>query len=130
MLFMSSCAKDVSLNDICNDNEPCSFHIEYINVEIIDKQGNPVYYENSEYFTFRKSNSELIEVPKKEKNSNKKYNTYLVFSDFNIDETICEGDLFIFKIIQNNQVVISEEYLIGKNLCHIKMLKGKEIIVL
>ncbi len=124
-----SCTKKEK-EEICDSGSPCTEELRYITVELTNNLGKTVYLEDSEYRTYRKSDNQTIDVPKQEHLSDKQYNTYNVFSDINYKETGCAGEKFIFEVKQNNTVVLQEEYLIGKDRCHIKLFEGRTKIQL
>tara|TARA_B110000037_G_C17122622_1_gene506527 strand:+ start:4307 stop:4699 length:393 start_codon:yes stop_codon:yes gene_type:complete len=52
--------------------------------------------------------------------------TYSILNDSQKDKTSFEGEIFIFKGMKNGEIVVSEEFVIKKDCCHISYVSGNQ----
>jgi len=119
-LLFFSCDKK---ND-CNQYIACTEEFVSVSIELIDSAGNP--YSLDSYKTIKKSSNEVVKI--NDDFSNDKY--YPILNDSHKKETTVDGEIFVFEGLKNNMVVVSEEYIISADCCHINLVSGEIKIVL
>lgn len=120
-ILIVSCNKkiDCSKNDVA-----CTEEFATIVIELVDSDGNPYILDS--YKTIKKSEQEVIVI--NDDFSNNKY--YPVLNDLHKNKTTFEGEIFIFEGVNNNVVVVSEEFVINADCCHINLVSGNTKIIL
>lgn len=113
-----------SKKDEC-ENAFCTEEYSMVTISITDEMGEPVFLNDSQYRTYKKNTNKEINV-----NADITMSGYIVFSDSNMSETSKEGEIFIFEAKRNDKIFVSEEFVIGKDCCHIKLLSGKTQVFL
>lgn len=117
LIFFSSCKKNKCADDCTRDLRHVLVDIEYVTS----------YPYIDEVKTFKKKANKLVYHLENVPISQSKFS---VLSDTKMDETSLKGETFIFKAYNNGSEVLSEEYVIKNDCCHVIKVSGKERISL
>jgi hypothetical protein len=117
---MASCGKDDCREMICDLN------YESITVEIINSMDDPMLLDSS-YSIHLKSgmvyhNNQLLILHDR--------GSYILWTDGELDITEKDGSKIRFEGWQSGKKVISEDYVIGHDCCHVELIEGNESIIL
>lgn len=118
-LAISSCIKTDECKDVV-----CTEVFKSITIKIIDSQNLPVLLDS--YKTIKDSNNETFTIA----DSFSGDGIYTIIDDSHKHKTATSGSTFIFEGTKNNVVVVSEEFVITKDCCHISLKSGKTEISL
>lgn len=106
--------------DGCKVNTACTEEFRTINVKVTSSSYHPLL---DSYSTTRISDGEIVND-----NGGLIWESPTILSDNHINETTLEGETFLFEGYQDGQKVISEEYVIKHDCCHIIKVSGKSTI--
>jgi hypothetical protein len=112
----------------CAENVACTEEFATVSVKIFDLSGDPIIFDH--HRTIVKETNEVIF--EKELTSvppySQKYHTIL--TDNEMSHLAISGTFLVFEGLINDVVVLSQEYVIGHDCCHIELIEGpKEIIM-
>ena len=122
----------ISLVVSCNDEEcggsiACTTDYRIISVSLVDTEGNAVILDS--YTVVRRDTREAISFDTDVSEFNQE-GQYSIAEDQHFDQVAREGTSFILEGFINNEVVISENFLIGNDCCHVVKLEGPESLTL
>lgn len=117
-ILSNSCTKE----NECNSNKACTEEFAIIDVDIIGITNGMIAIIDSSK-TFKESNGELIYS-----GLSSIYERATILNDNHISEIAKKGETFIFEAYKDGQKVISEEYVIKHDCCHVIKVSGKERI--
>ena len=117
----------------CNRDKDviCTMEYRILTISIKDTASKPVMLSN--YFVKKTSTGEIIDFSKEEPyldSINRIQGIYFVCTDGKMGMTSKSGTEFEFHGILGTTEIVNEKYLIGNDLCHVKMLSGKPEIVI
>ena len=117
----------ISLAVSCNDDDcssiACTTEYRLISVSLVDSEGNAVILDS--YTVVRSDTREALSFDTDVAEFNQE-GQYSIAEDQHFDQIAREGTSFIFEGIINNEVVISENFLIGNDCCHVVKLEGPD----
>ncbi len=120
LLFFTSCATSE-----CDENIACTEVFVTIEIKLENQQGKP--YGIDSYKTINKSTKESFRLGDV---NGLRFGTYRVFDDSKKDKTSNKGEIFIFEGLKDGNIVVSEEFVISKDCCHINLVSGKTKVVI
>lgn len=115
-LLLTACGinSDANCKTGC-DNVNCTYEFKMITATIVDSDAEPVALDT--YELFYTDSKEAIDI--KEEPSLKEQGRYIIATDAMMDELDCDGTSITLSYEIDNQQM-SQEYLIGKDCCHIQ----------
>ena len=117
-LFIANSCKEVEQPD-CSA-VACTKEYRSISLTINDKDGNPVVLDD--YYTFIDSRNRFkieqgdLSIPN---------GIYPVVSDGEMDQLSFEGTILIFVGVNDGQNIVEQQFLVGKDCCHIELISGE-----
>lgn len=118
--LFSNCTKEVT----CSDQQICTMMFAYITLEIIAPPSMPLPAVDS-FATTRVSDGKVILT-----NSEYLLEYPIVFTDAQMFDTSVKGEQFLFEAFKDGQKVVSENYVIKHDCCHVIKVSGKDTILL
>jgi hypothetical protein len=128
LLFFVIIILSLSCNEVkdCGDHLICTEIYVSLTVQIKDADGEPAlldsaYSIHSASGKVYKNNEALMMLDP---------GTFILWTDGELDITEKDGSKIRFEGWRSGKKVISEDYLIGHDCCHIELLEGNEIVIL
>jgi len=119
----NSSSKDAKENP-CPPDIICTMEFKIINLEIRNDAGEPIvldeFYSEIDGKTVRIS-EDVFEA---------KNGVYPVVTDGQMKDLDFEGEKVVFVGLIKGQIVVEHEMIVGKDCCHIKLVKGQQKIIL
>ncbi|WMN06181.1 hypothetical protein QYS48_31855 [Marivirga arenosa] len=116
--------KKTTKENPCDPTIICTMEFKVIKLEIVDSEGNPVQLD--EYYTEIEDKKIIVD---KDLIGNPN-GIYPVASDDEMDKVSFEGDKLTFIGLLNGEKVVKHTLVIGKDCCHIQLIKGEQKIEL
>lgn len=104
----------------CKVNTACTEEFRTIYVKVTSSSYHPLL---DSYSTTRVKDGKIVND-----SGNLIFENPTILDDSGIKETTLEGETFLFEGYQDGQKVISEEYVIRHDCCHIIKVSGKDTI--
>jgi hypothetical protein len=118
LIFFTSCDKEEE--NPCTDIQACTEVFVTITVEITDRDGNPVVLDN--YYTFIDQRNRFDYT---DASYNLEDGKYLVATDSEMSQLNFAGINVVFIGELGGINVVEQPLVLGKDCCHIKLLKGE-----
>ena len=135
ILFLITCFISIaSCTDepiVCTENIACTRQFEILTVKISDHLGEPIPLDN--YFTLDLPNGNIYDFQNQDDyldSVSKANGNYILLTDGQMNIINKSGTRFTFKGFVNNMEVVSENYLIGHDCCHVVLMEGNTEIIL
>lgn len=131
LLVISSCNEDEDLtSSSCDEAIVCTLDFRSIVVSLRDTDANPIALDSFQVFIKNSNEDITIETSADEMNGFREQGIYPIFNDSfraryqNREETI------IFNGMIDGQQVISREFIVGADCCHVGLIEGELSIIL
>lgn len=118
---------DKSSTDDCNDIA-CTLQFAYLTVKVIDSQSQPVALESYKVILTEDGSDITPENLYDDLIANRDDGIYVVFSDNYADEYQNKTVTIRFTGFIDAEQVVSEEFTVGADCCHVKMITNSNVI--
>ena len=113
------------------DGVICTTEYRMLMVSVKDTMSQPVHL--SSYYVKKTSTGEILDFAKEDHYTdsiNRIQGIYFLFTDGKMGMTLQKGTEFEFHGTLDTSEIVNEHFVIGNDLCHVKLLSGNtEIIV-
>jgi hypothetical protein len=129
-MALYSCEPENKQNDC--QQAICTADFRSVAIKVVDKNHKIVRLDR--HTTFRKRDNQLIYtedylLSPQDTFFVYQFGIYPIFTDSHKNFTTFNGEEFIFEGVKNNQVIVRESFVIGKDCCHIARISGKDSVV-
>lgn len=120
----SSCVEGTGQTDPCPENLVCQLSYLTIPIQIIDKDGNPVIFQETSLRNT--ATGQFYEVDPEFPPER----GYIIAEDFMVDLLNREGECLQLSGFIAGNLVFQYSFLIGHNCCHVELLAGPTTITI
>ena len=120
--LFTACKEEITECDI--DGAICTKELRVVSVEIKDRNNEPVFLDSISVTTSGSSNVLFTENPTDTNG------VYKLISDTEINDIVKEGTDVTFYGYSNALQIVSENYKVGHDCCHVVYINGTQVVIL
>lgn len=129
LLLSSSCSNTDDNTSSCN-GAVCTFDFRTITVEIKDSSDNPVALDVFKVTNVKTGDDLTLEIFENQWEIMRKNGSYPIFSDRYSNEFRNKTLKINFKGFINDKEVISSDFIVGADCCHVSLIEGENSITI
>mgnify|MGYP000120422589 CR=1 FL=1 len=130
ILFWFSCSNDTDENAVDCSSTACTSDIRVLYVNIKNKNGSTVSLDSYKVTTVAKSKDITPQLTQEQFEDLKQQGSYPIFSDFSPENERNKSLSIVFSGFIDSNEVLSQEYLVGSDCCHVKFFEGDTDIII
>jgi|TARA_B110000459_G_C16302492_1_gene355553 hypothetical protein len=120
--FFTACKEEITECDI--DGAICTELFKVVSVEVKDESDQPILLDSIS--VVKSGTSEVLFT----ENPTSTNGVYKLISDTEINDIVKEGTDVTFYGYSNDSQIISENYKVGHDCCHVVFLSGVQVLIL